>query len=111
VEDILFANNDLSSAPVVMAIKLASTSVAPGSTSKARSTNVGIAYADTSVRELGVADFVDNDLFSNIEVIFFSLDLSTVTERPYRRLLSNFLSKKLLSQQELLLENLTAILI
>jgi DNA mismatch repair protein MSH2 len=54
-----------------MAIKLASTSMVPGSTSKARSTNVGIAYADTSVRELGVADFVDNDLFSNIEVIFF----------------------------------------
>lgn len=51
-----------------MAIKLASSTSVPGSTSKARSTNIGVAYADTSVREIGVADFVDNDLFSNIEV-------------------------------------------
>lgn len=69
----LFASTDLDSAPVVMAIKLASTSVVPGSTTKARSTNVGVAYADTSLRELGVADFVDNDLFSNIEACPFFL--------------------------------------
>lgn len=68
----LFATTDLDSAPVVMAIKLASTSAAPGSTAKARTTNVGVAYADTSLRELGVADFVDNDLFSNIEVCLHS---------------------------------------
>jgi DNA mismatch repair protein MSH2 len=68
VEDLLFDNVDLASAPIVIAIKLATTPVAEGSSAKARSTSVGIAYADTSVRELGVADFVDNDLFSNIEV-------------------------------------------
>ena len=53
------------SAPMVMAIKVAST---PGEPANARTKTVGIAFADTSSRELGVADFVDNDLFSNVEV-------------------------------------------
>lgn len=30
---------------------------------------VGVAFADASVREIGVAEFVDNDLFSNTEVV------------------------------------------
>jgi DNA mismatch repair protein MSH2 len=47
-----------------MAIKVTS-SVGPD---KTKNKAVGIAFADTSVRELGVADFVDNDLFSNTEV-------------------------------------------
>lgn len=51
-----------------MAIKITSTPTAPGETSKARTKTMGIAYADTSTREIGVADFVDNDLFSNVEV-------------------------------------------
>ena len=29
---------------------------------------VGVAYADASVREIGVSEFGDNDLFSNVEV-------------------------------------------
>ena len=49
-----------------MAIKLATVPVRPGD--KTRTKSVGIAFADTSSRELGVADFVDNDLFSNTEV-------------------------------------------
>ena len=56
------------SAPIVMAIKVASVPTAPGGSSNVRSKTVGIAFADTSSRELGVADFVDNDLFSNTEV-------------------------------------------
>lgn len=50
-----------------MAIKIAS---APAGLSgaKAKLKTVGVAFADTSVRQLGVADFVDNDLFSNTEV-------------------------------------------
>lgn len=32
---------------------------------------VGIAFANTSLREIGVAEFVDNDLFSNTEVQAF----------------------------------------
>lgn len=66
VEDLLFTNSDLMSAPIVMAIKVASSVAAAGD--KAKNKTVGVAFADTSVRELGVADFVDNDLFSNTEV-------------------------------------------
>jgi DNA mismatch repair protein MSH2 len=54
------------SAPVVMAIKVASAAAVPGAKTKFKT--IGVAFADTSVRELGVADFVDNDLFSNTEV-------------------------------------------
>ena len=68
VEDLLFVDSDLLAAPIVMAIKLASAPTAPGSTGPKLKT-VGVAFADTSVRQLGVADFVDNDLFSNVEVL------------------------------------------
>lgn len=67
VEDLLFVNTDIVSAPIVMAIKMASAPVTAGS-SAAKTKTVGIAYADSSTRELGVADFVDNDIFSNTEV-------------------------------------------
>ena len=32
-----------------------------------RSPGSGVAFADASVRELGVSEFVDNDLYSNFE--------------------------------------------
>ncbi|CCL99791.1 uncharacterized protein FIBRA_01813 [Fibroporia radiculosa] len=69
VEDLLFVNTDILSAPIVMAIKTASTSAVGGGSSKAKTTSIGIAFADTSTREIGVADFADNDLFSNIEAL------------------------------------------
>jgi DNA mismatch repair protein MSH2 len=49
-----------------MAIKVASSAAEANSKTKCK--QVGIAFADTSIRELGVSEFVDNDLFSNIEV-------------------------------------------
>lgn len=64
VEDLLFVNSDVTSAPIVLAVKISSSSV----TNKAKTKSVGVAFADTSVREFGVADFIDNDLFSNLEV-------------------------------------------
>ena len=67
VEDLLFVNTDIVSAPIVMAIKVASTPAAPGS-SAVKTKAIGVAFADSSTRELGVADFVDNDIFSNTEV-------------------------------------------
>ncbi|KAK7471034.1 MSH2 protein [Stygiomarasmius scandens] len=73
VEDLIFVNNDILSAPIVMAIKIASTAAAAGD--KAKVKTVGIAFADTSVRELGVADFVDNDLFSNTESLIIQLSV------------------------------------
>ncbi|EED80646.1 predicted protein [Postia placenta Mad-698-R] len=68
VEDMLFVNTDILSAPIVMAIKIMSTPAAVAASSKAKTKTVGIAFADTNTREIGVADFVDNDLFSNVEV-------------------------------------------
>ena len=69
VEDLLFVNTDIVSAPIVMAIKLANSPAVAGSTT-VKTKAIGVAYADSSTRELGVADFVDNDLFSNTEVCF-----------------------------------------
>ena len=69
MEDLLFGHSDLVAAPVVIAIKLAnatSSLVKGGNCGKARS--VGVAFADTTLRELGVSDFVDTELFSNLEV-------------------------------------------
>lgn len=64
----LFVNTDIISAPVVMAIKIASTA-GSSAEGKAKTKSVGIAFADSSARELGVSDFIDNDSFSNTEVM------------------------------------------
>ncbi|KZV87734.1 DNA mismatch repair protein [Exidia glandulosa HHB12029] len=64
VEDLLFVNEDMESAPIVMAVKLSS---------KGEVKNVGVAFADASNREIGVAEFVDNDLFSNTESLLIQL--------------------------------------
>jgi hypothetical protein len=89
VEDLLFVNSDLLSAPIVMAITMSTSPIAKGD--KARNKTVGIAFADTSVCELGVADFVDNDLFSNTEVrslhrlVTLKVDLGPVSRHPALR--------------------------
>ena len=85
VEDLLFVNSDITSAPIVMSIKIASSAGAPGLPSKAKTRTVGIAFADTSVRELGVADFPDNDLFSNTEVSVKSFLPAYVCINPLQR--------------------------
>ncbi|KAF8546585.1 hypothetical protein OG21DRAFT_1527736 [Imleria badia] len=54
-----------SSAPIIIAIKIASAT----SSEKAKTKTVSITYADTCVREIGVAEFVHNDLFSNTEAL------------------------------------------
>ncbi|KAI9065630.1 DNA mismatch repair protein [Trametes sanguinea] len=74
VEDLLFVNTDIVSAPIVMAIKIANAPVVAGNAS-AKTKTVGVAYADSSTRELGVADFVDNDLFSNTETLIIQLSV------------------------------------
>lgn len=68
VEDLLFSSSDILEAPIVISIKIANAAADPSNKGKGKQTSVGIAFADTSVRELGVADFWDNDLFSNTEV-------------------------------------------
>ncbi|KAF4581359.1 MutS-like protein [Pleurotus pulmonarius] len=73
VEELLFSSTDLTTNPIVMAVKVAN---APSSTGdKAKSKTVGVAFADSNARELGVADFVDNELFSNTESLIIQLSV------------------------------------
>jgi len=63
VEDDL--GGQLESAPIVLAVKVSAKA------SEAR--NVGVCFADASVRELGVSEFLDNDLYSNLESLLIQL--------------------------------------
>lgn len=54
-----------SSAPIILAVKVSAKA------SEAR--NVGVCFADASVRELGVSEFLDNDLYSNFESLLIQL--------------------------------------
>jgi DNA mismatch repair protein MSH2 len=59
VEDLLFSGADLDTSPIVLALKL---KIEDGVKT------VGAAFADATHRTLGVAEFAENDLFSNTEV-------------------------------------------
>jgi hypothetical protein len=50
---------DLTTSPVVMAAKLQI---------RGDQKVIGIAFADASIREIGVSEFIDNDVYSNFEV-------------------------------------------
>lgn len=52
-------------APIILAVKVSAKA------SEAR--NVGVCFADASVRELGVTEFLDNDLYSNFESLLIQL--------------------------------------
>lgn len=55
----------LDAAPVILAVKV---------TAKAGEARlVGVCFADASVRELGVSEFLDNDLYSNFESLLIQL--------------------------------------
>ncbi|OTB01967.1 hypothetical protein M426DRAFT_13959 [Hypoxylon sp. CI-4A] len=53
------------SAPMILSVKISAKA------SEARS--VGVCFADASVRELGVSEFLDNDLYSNFEALLIQL--------------------------------------
>ncbi|RWA03534.1 hypothetical protein EKO27_g11568 [Xylaria grammica] len=63
VEDELGGQFD--AAPMILAVKISAKA------SEARS--VGVCFADASVRELGVSEFLDNDLYSNFEALLIQL--------------------------------------
>ncbi|TGO69341.1 hypothetical protein BOTNAR_0012g00290 [Botryotinia narcissicola] len=52
-------------APIILAVKVSAKA------SEAR--NIGVCFADASVRELGVSEFLDNDLYSNFESLLIQL--------------------------------------
>ncbi|ROT35747.1 DNA mismatch repair protein msh-2 [Sodiomyces alkalinus F11] len=52
-------------APMILAVKVMSKA--------AEARSVGVCFADASVRELGVSEFLDNDLYSNFESLLIQL--------------------------------------
>ena len=55
----MLGNTDLTASPVVLAAKLQI---------KADQKVIGVAFADASIRKIGVSEFIDNDVYSNFEV-------------------------------------------
>ncbi|KAJ8331868.1 MSH2 protein [Batrachochytrium dendrobatidis] len=70
VEDMLFVNTDVGSAPVVLAVTV---------TVKGSDKIVGVGYTDaTTMRRLGICEFVDNETFTNFESIMIQLGVKEV---------------------------------
>lgn len=63
VEDDL--GGQLEAAPVILAVKI--------SAKATEARTVGVCFADATVRELGVSEFLDNDLYSNLEALLIQL--------------------------------------
>ncbi|KAG8759835.1 MutS-like protein [Serendipita sp. 396] len=59
VEDLIFANTEITSPPIVLALRVSQLDGVR---------TLGTAFADASIRKIGVSQFAENDLFSNIEV-------------------------------------------
>lgn len=55
----------MESAPIILAVKI--------SARAGEARNVGVCFADASVRELGVSEFLDNDVYSNFESLVIQL--------------------------------------
>ncbi|KAJ3300092.1 MutS-like protein [Borealophlyctis nickersoniae] len=67
IEDMVFTNSDVATSPVVLAVKVGG---------KGDQKLVGVAYTDaTTMRVLGVSEFVDNDTFSNFESLLIQLSV------------------------------------
>lgn len=91
----LFRYSDVSTTPIVLAIKLAT---------KDDQKVVGAAYADaTTMRKLGVAEFVDNDVYSNLESLIIQLSAKecVVPEDPGNYELNKI--KKLLNRLDIVI--------
>ncbi|ORX62954.1 DNA mismatch repair protein-like protein msh-2 [Hesseltinella vesiculosa] len=66
VEDVLFTSSTMNVAPMVLAVKWSVTG---------DQKTVGVAFADASVKEIGVAEFMDNELYSNLEALVIQLGI------------------------------------
>lgn len=84
VEDLL-GNSVIDEDPVVISLKIQTKKVdsvgatlggggsGPSSGSSTTSRNVGICYIEATSRQIGIFEFVDNDLFSNLESVIIQL--------------------------------------
>ncbi|KAJ1971622.1 MSH2 protein, partial [Dimargaris xerosporica] len=66
LEDILFANSEMTVAPLVASIQLTVSGNQP---------LIGVAFADATQRYLGLTEFLDNDLYSNLESLLIQLGI------------------------------------
>ncbi|KAJ2139573.1 MSH2 protein [Coemansia sp. RSA 353] len=64
VDELLFANSDMVTVPLVMAVTF---------TQSVDQMHVGVAFADPAQRTFGVCEFIDNDVFSNLEALVIQL--------------------------------------
>jgi DNA mismatch repair protein MSH2 len=70
IEDQLFANSDRSLIPVILAIKVAV---------KNNERVVGVAFTNaSSYREIGISEFIDNDIYSNLEALLIQLSVKEI---------------------------------
>ncbi|WFD34728.1 MSH2 protein [Malassezia cuniculi] len=64
VEDLIFGDSDFVASPIVLALR---------AKMQDGQCVVGVAYADATNREMGVSEYVDNDLFTNTESLIIQL--------------------------------------
>ncbi|KAJ2450981.1 MSH2 protein [Coemansia sp. RSA 2336] len=64
VEEVLFANSDMVTVPMVMGVVFLQTM---------DQMHVGVAFADPAQRSIGVCEFADSDVFSNLESLVIQL--------------------------------------
>lgn len=64
LEDLLFAQADNLSAPMIMSVKLVA---------REGQRRVGVAFADASERVLGVSEYLEDEMFSNTEALIIQL--------------------------------------
>ncbi|KAJ1952692.1 MSH2 protein, partial [Linderina pennispora] len=62
VEEMLFRNSEVVTVPLVMAVSV-------------RGEQVGVAFVDPAQRSIGVCEFVDNDVYSNLESLVIQLNV------------------------------------
>ncbi|KAK1269627.1 DNA mismatch repair protein MSH2 [Acorus gramineus] len=63
-EDVLFANNDMQDSPVIISVSL---------NYHDNQCTVGLSYIDMTKRILGLAEFLDDSQFTNVEVVLVAL--------------------------------------
>ncbi|CDH49315.1 dna mismatch repair protein [Lichtheimia corymbifera JMRC:FSU:9682] len=78
VEDFLFVDTNMTVSPVVMAAWIAASG---------DSKTVGVSFADASSKEIGVCQFIDNEIYSNFESLVIQLGVKEciMVENPARK--------------------------